>query len=77
MTTAWTEPIKPSERWLTVDEVSELLQVRRETLYRWIADGRLGGGGHKVGKQWRFKQSDIGDWVRNDRASAHYGGAKS
>ena len=31
------------DRWLTVEQATEILQVHEETLRRWIREGRLPG----------------------------------
>lgn len=49
------------ERWLSVDEVASHLGVKRDTVYKWIE--RKGMPSHKVGRLWRFKISEIDDWV--------------
>jgi excisionase family DNA binding protein len=55
------------ERYLTVDEVADYLQMRRETLYRWLKAGRLPG--HKVGRGWRCTKEEIDEWVRSGGAA--------
>ena len=51
-----------SERWESVPAVAEHLGVSKDTVYRWI-DGR-GLPAHKVGRFWKFKLSEVDDWVR-------------
>lgn len=38
--------------FLTVDETAELLRVHRNTVYRWVREGRLPSS--RIGKQWRI-----------------------
>jgi excisionase family DNA binding protein len=45
------------ERFLTVRQLQERLQVDRMTIYRLLSSGRLNGV--KVGGQWRFREEDI------------------
>lgn len=54
------------ERWLSVIEISNHLGISKETVYRWIDKDRIPA--HKVGKQWKFKASEVDDWVRNGQA---------
>ena len=56
------------ERWFSVDEIAAYLGVSRETVYRWI-EGR-GLPAHRIGKFWKFKPSEIDDWVHTGRASS-------
>ncbi|MCX6032647.1 MAG: PocR ligand-binding domain-containing protein [Chloroflexi bacterium] len=46
-----------TERFLTVRQLEERLQVDRITIYRMLSSGRLNGV--KVGGQWRFREEDI------------------
>ncbi|CZJ09035.1 TPA: helix-turn-helix domain-containing protein [Legionella pneumophila] len=50
-----------NDRWLSVDEISEYLGVKRDTVYKWIAE--KGMPAHKIGRLWKFKVSQIDDWV--------------
>ncbi len=49
------------EELITTKQVQDLLQVDRITIYRMLKDGRLNG--IKVGKQWRFAQQEIDDFL--------------
>jgi excisionase family DNA binding protein len=57
-----------TERWLSVAEVSEHLGVAPDTIYRWIAAGRMPA--NRIGRQWRFSLSDVDQWVRSQTAKA-------
>ncbi|CZG51451.1 helix-turn-helix domain-containing protein [Legionella pneumophila serogroup 1] len=50
-----------NDRWLSVDEISEYLGVKRDTVYKWITD--KGMPAHKIGRLWKFKVSQVDDWV--------------
>ena len=50
------------DRWLSVDEMSQYLGVKRETLYKWISE--RGIPAHKVGRLWKFKKDEVDAWVR-------------
>lgn len=56
-----------SERWMTVAEIAGHLGVAAITIYRWLEKGQIPA--HRVGRQWRFNQNEIDDWViRGDAA---------
>jgi PTS system nitrogen regulatory IIA component len=46
---------------MTIEEVAEYLRVSERTVYDWAQKGQLPGG--KLGTTWRFKRSDIENWV--------------
>jgi PTS system nitrogen regulatory IIA component len=51
---------------LTPEEVAEYLRVSEKTVYNWAQKGEIPAG--KIGTAWRFKKSDIEEWV-NKRLS--------
>ena len=54
-----------SERWHSVEEVSVHLGIAQDTSYRWIERGRLPA--HRIGRLWKFKLSEVDEWVRDGR----------
>lgn len=57
-----------SEPWVSVDAVARHLSVARDSIYRWIEFRRLPA--HKIGRLWKFKLSEVDEWVRADGARA-------
>jgi len=55
------------ERWVGVEDVAKHLDVNKDSVYRWIE--KMGLPAHRVGRLFRFKISEIDDWVRADGAS--------
>jgi len=51
---------------LTIEEVAKYLRVSERTVYDWAQKGEIPSG--KIGTVWRFKKSQIEQWV-NDRLS--------
>lgn len=49
------------ERWLSVDEIAFHLGVSKESIYRWAEKGKMPA--HKLGRQWKFKASEVDRWV--------------
>ncbi len=49
------------EAWLTVEQVAAHLNIASITVYRWIEAEKIPC--HKVGRQWRFKASEVDAWV--------------
>ena len=50
------------ERWVDVEDVAAHLGVAKDSIYRWIDDRDLPA--HRVGRLFRFKISEIDEWVR-------------
>jgi len=55
------------ERWVGVDDVATHLGVNKDSVYRWIE--KMGLPAHRVGRLFRFKLSEIDEWV-------HAGGSR-
>lgn len=49
------------DRWLSVDDIAEYLGVKRDTIYKWIAEREMPA--HKVGRFWKFKKDQVDVWV--------------
>ena len=52
------------ERWVGVGDVAAHLKVAKDSVYRWIEQRKLPA--HRVGRLYRFKLSEIDEWVRQD-----------
>ena len=55
------------ESFLTTEEVLEYLQVNLRTVYRLIKTGKIPAV--RIGRQWRFRKSDIDAWLANQQTS--------
>jgi len=58
---------------LTIEEVAKYLRVSDRTVYDWAQKGEIPSG--KIGTVWRFKKSEIEEWV-NERLSSGRGRAQ-
>ena len=58
-----------SDSILTIKDVADYLKVNERTIYRLTASGELPG--FKVGNSWRFKQSELEQYIiaQHNRAS--------
>jgi len=54
-------------RWISLQEICNYLDVKRHTVMRWIDQRGLPAS--KAGKLWRFKAEDIDEWVKKGGAS--------
>jgi excisionase family DNA binding protein len=53
-----------TEHWVGVDDVAAHLGVAKDSVYRWIEQRKLPA--RRVGRLFRFKLSEIDEWVRQD-----------
>ena len=56
------------EAFLTTDEVLGYLKTTPRTIYRLIRTGELPA--IRIGRQWRFRRSDLDGWLDRQRADA-------
>ena len=54
------------ERWFSVEEIAKHLGVSKETIYRWVEKKKIPA--HKLGRQWKFKVSEVDNWVTSGGA---------
>lgn len=55
-----------TEPWVSVEQIAKHLGVRRDSIYRWIDAKNLPA--HPIGRLWKFKVSEVDDWVRRGEA---------
>jgi len=51
-----------AEPWTSVEDVARHLGVAKDSVYRWIDRRNLPA--HRIGRLWKFKLSEVDDWVR-------------
>lgn len=55
------------EKWSSLEEIAQHLGVSKDTIYRWITNKQMPA--HKIGKLWKFKISEVDEWVMKGKAS--------
>lgn len=55
------------DRWLSVSEIAEYLGISKDTVYGWIASKGLPG--HRIGRLWKFKRSEVDQWIHQGKAA--------
>ena len=55
---------------LTIEEVAKYLRVSDRTVYDWAQKGEIPAG--KIGTVWRFKKSEIENWVNARLSSSSF-----
>ena len=53
-----------NDRYLSVAEICTYLGIKKDTVYKWISEKKLPA--HRVGKLWKFKISEVDEWVTKD-----------
>lgn len=55
------------EPWVSSKEIAKHLGINKDTLQRWIKNKTIPC--HRVGRLWKFKVSEIDEWVKNGGAA--------
>ena len=55
------------ENWVSMSKITEYLDVSRETILQWITSRQMPA--HKVGRLWKFKISEVDEWIRSGSAA--------
>jgi len=56
------------DRWLSVEEIAAYLGIKRETIYKWLAEKDMPA--HRVGRLWKFRKDEVDEWVRTGEADS-------
>ncbi len=57
-----------NDKYIDIDEAAEYLGVKTVTIRNWIKK-KNNIPAHKVGKMWRFKRSEIDEWVSSGKSA--------
>ena len=56
------------DKWIGIDEAADYLGVNKDSIRNWIKkDSEIPA--HKIGKQWKFKRSELDAWVKSGKSA--------
>lgn len=58
-----------NDKWIGIDAAAEYLGIKTVTLRSWIRSGKEGLPAQKIGKQWKFKISELDEWVKSGKSA--------
>ncbi len=53
------------EKWLTLEQIAEYLQMSTSSIYKMAQASKIPA--YKIGRQWRFKKEEIDRWVEEQK----------
>jgi len=53
------------EKWVTLEQIAEYLQMSTSSIYKMAQAGKIPA--YKVGRQWRFKKEEIDRWIKKQK----------
>jgi DNA binding domain, excisionase family len=58
---------KRVEPWVCLEELAEYLGVNKDTIRNWIKKTDIPA--HKIGRQWKFKLSEVDEWIKSGNSA--------
>ncbi len=56
------------DKWIGIEDAAVYLDVNKDSIRNWIKRD-VGIPAHKIGKQWKFKISELDDWVKSGKSA--------
>ena len=56
------------DKWIGIEAAAEYLDVNKDSIRNWIKK-ESGILAHKIGKQWKFKKSELDEWVKSGKSA--------
>lgn len=56
------------DKWIGIEAAAEYLDVNKDSIRNWIKK-ESGIPAHKIGKQWKFKKSELDEWVTSGKSA--------
>lgn len=53
--------------WIGIEEAATYLGVTKDTIRNWIRKKNIPA--HKIGKLWKFKRSELDEWVKSGKSA--------
>lgn len=61
--------IEMEDKWIGIEETANYLGVNKDSIRNWIKKEDSEIPAHKIGKQWKFKRSELDEWVKSGKSS--------
>ena len=58
-----------NEKYISLEEAADYLGIRPVTLRSWVRDPKNEIPAHKIGRFWKFKCSEIDEWVNSGKSA--------
>ena len=56
-----------NENWISITEAADHLGVTKDSIRNWIKKTDIPA--HKIGKLWKFKKSELDEWVKSGKSA--------
>ncbi len=55
------------DNWIGIEQAAQYLGVNKDTIRNWIKRNSVPA--HKVGKLWKFKKSELDEWIQSGKSA--------
>lgn len=56
------------DKWIGIEDTANYLSVNKDTIRNWIKKD-TGIPAHKIGKLWKFKKSELDEWIKSGKSA--------
>ena len=56
------------DKWIGIEDAAVYLDVNKDSIRNWIKKD-VDIPAHNIGKQWKFKKSELDDWVKSGKSA--------
>lgn len=56
-----------NDGWISLTEAAQYLGVTKDSVRNWIKKTDIPA--HKIGKLWKFKRSELDEWVKSGKSA--------
>ena len=60
-----------NDNYINLEEAAEYLGMKPVTLRGWVKNPKNDIPAHKVGKLWKFKKSELDDWINSGKSAGN------
>lgn len=60
--------LEQEDKWIGIEEAADYLGVNKDSVRNWIKKPESKIPAHKIGKQWKFKKTDLDRWVKSGKS---------
>lgn len=61
--------IEMEDKWIGIEEAANYLGVNKDSIRNWIKKEDSQIPAHKIGKQWKFKKTELDEWVKSGKSA--------
>ncbi len=55
------------DKWISLEDAANYMDVTKDTVRNWIKKTDIPA--HKIGKLWKFKKSELDEWIKSGKSA--------